>query len=35
MLRMETVKGIYVTKEKRVAKRLEINRAHFSLGTDQ
>jgi len=34
-LRMEAVKGIYVPKERRVAKKLEINRAHFSLGTDQ
>ena len=35
MLRMEAVKGIYVPKERRLAKKQEINRAHFSLGNDQ
>ena len=35
MLRMEAVKGIYVPKGTRLAKKQEINRAHFSLGNDQ
>ena len=33
-MRMEAVQGIYVPKEKRIAKKLETDAAHFRLGTD-
>ena len=33
-LRMEQVKGTYVPKERRMAKKLEINTAHFQLGSE-
>jgi hypothetical protein len=31
---MEQVKGVYEPKERRVAKKLEIQKAHFSLGSE-